>query len=38
MAKNKKSYEELSNNEKIEEKKRKIKRLFRELTAEIVAL
>lgn len=34
MAKNKKSYEELSNNEKIEEKKRKIKRLFRELTAD----
>lgn len=34
MAKNKKNYEELSINEKIEEKKRKIKRLFRGLPAD----
>lgn len=34
MAKSKKSYDELSNNEKINEKKRKIKRLFHSLTAD----
>lgn len=34
MAKSKKSYDELSNNEKINEKKRKIKRLFSGLTAD----
>lgn len=34
MAKTKKSYEELSNSDKIEEKKRKIKRLFKDLPAD----
>lgn len=34
MAENKKTYEELSISEKIEQKKRKIKRLFKNLTAD----